>query len=421
MALLAPSIAIVIALGLLFALLYKRVNLGITLNATALLLAALAVDWVDIPDMIYATTVDPLTISVVLATFIIMLLSQLYKETGLVNRLSDSVSKLVNNPKIVLAVIPAIIGLLPVAGGALTSAPLVDLEAEKLGIKTEKKAYINLWFRHTVFPVYPLSQPLIVTAAITGVALPLIILRQIPVVMTMIVVGSIIGFWGVPNVRESKTRQEMSSNFNRFIIAFLPIMSAIVLNIVLNVTVPGIGAQGFDILISVTTGLFVLLLICRSDFKVFVRPAKNWSIYGITLAAYGAFLLRATVTKGGISGALQAFVSNGSIDMVILLILIPAVLGFLTGSPLGGAIIGVSILTGLVTFSPKVAGLIYISAYLGYTVHRRLFRMPFRQNVQICSPIHPGGVSSSHSSVFHVLKLTCNLPRNVTLPPGVPR
>ncbi len=126
MALLAPSIAIVISLGLLFALLYKRVNLGITLNATALLLAVLAVDWDKIPDMIYATTVDPLTISVVLATFIIMLLSQLYKETGLVNRLSDSVSKLINNPKIVLAVIPAIIGLLPVAGGALTSAPLVD-------------------------------------------------------------------------------------------------------------------------------------------------------------------------------------------------------------------------------------------------------------------------------------------------------
>lgn len=343
-------------------------NLGITLNATALLLAFLAVDWDKIPNVIYAATSDQLTISVVVATFVIMLISQLYKETGLVNRLSDSVSKLVNNPKIVMAVIPAIIGLLPVAGGALTSAPLVDLEAEKLGIKTEKKAYINLWFRHTVFPVYPLSQPLIVTAAITGVALPLIILRQVPVVVTMIIIGFAVGFWGVRNKKDSNVTRGAKSNFRRFLIAFLPILSAIVLDIILNATVPGIGSEGFDVLISVAAGLFILLLICRSDFKIFTKPLKNWSIYGITLAAYGAFLLRATVAAAGISGVLQTFLSSGSIDIAILLILIPAVLGFLTGSPLGGATIGVSILAGALTFSPKVAALIYISAYLGYTV-----------------------------------------------------
>ena len=368
MALLAPSIAIVVSHCLLFLLLYKRINLGITLNATALFLAFLAVDWDKIPTVVYEASRDPLTISVVVATFIIMLISQLYKETGLVNRLSGSVSKLVNNPKIVMAVIPAIIGLLPVAGGALTSAPLVDLEAEKLGIKTEKKAYINLWFRHTVFPVYPLSQPLIVTAAITGVALPLIILRQIPVVVTMIIIGFIIGFWGIRNKKESNPTRGTRSNFNRFLIAFLPILGAIVFDIILNATVPGIGSDGFDVLVSVTIGLLILLLICRSDFKVFPKPLKNLSIYGITLAAYGAFLLRASFAAAGVSGVLQTFLSNRSIDIVILLILIPAVLGFLTGSPLGGATIGVSILAGILTFTPRIAALIYISAYLGYTV-----------------------------------------------------
>jgi len=384
-ALLAPSIAIVASLCLLFILLYKRVNLGITLNATALLLAFLAVGWDKIPNVVYEATSDPLTISVVAATFVIMLISQLYKETGLVNRLSDSVSKLVNNPKIVMAVIPAIIGLLPVAGGALTSAPLVDIEAEKLGIKTEKKAYINLWFRHTVFPVYPLSQPLIVTAAITGVALPLIILRQIPVVATMIILGFLVGFWGIRNKKEPKATQGARSNFNKFLIAFLPILGAIALDIVLNALVPGIGSEGFDVLLSVTIGLLILLFICRSDFKVFTKPLKNWSIYGITLAAYGAFLLRATFAAAGISGVLQTFLSTNSIDIVILLILIPAVLGFLTGSPLGGATIGVSILAGILTFSPKVAALIYISAYLGYTVSPTHLCLQFTAEYFACS------------------------------------
>ena len=97
-------------------MLYKRVNLGITLNATAILLALLALDWGNIPKIAYAT-VDPATadgllvISVILATFGIMWLSQLYKETGEITKLSESLSKLVRNPKIVLSTLPAIIGL----------------------------------------------------------------------------------------------------------------------------------------------------------------------------------------------------------------------------------------------------------------------------------------------------------------------
>ncbi|MEM2946890.1 MAG: hypothetical protein QXN96_01475, partial [Candidatus Bathyarchaeia archaeon] len=98
-------------------MLYKRVNLGITLNATAALLALLSLDWWSIPGIVFAT-VNPLksegvlAISVILATFGIMWLSQLYKETGEIARLSESLSRLVKNPKIVLGVLPAVIGFL---------------------------------------------------------------------------------------------------------------------------------------------------------------------------------------------------------------------------------------------------------------------------------------------------------------------
>ncbi|MEM3640946.1 MAG: DUF401 family protein [Candidatus Bathyarchaeia archaeon] len=176
MGLLDPLTAVVVSFCFLGVLLYRRVNLGIALNATAILLALLSLDWWGIPNIAYLT-VDPLrsegllAISVILATFGIMWLSQLYKETGEIAKLSGSLSRLVKNPKIVLSVLPAVIGFLQVSGGALMSAPIVDSEAEKLKLKAERKAYVNLWFRHTIFPVYPLSQVLIVTSALTGVAL----------------------------------------------------------------------------------------------------------------------------------------------------------------------------------------------------------------------------------------------------------
>jgi hypothetical protein len=366
-----PTISIIIALGFLVVLLYKRVNLGIILNATSLLLALLAVDWIRIPAIIYETSVDSLTISVVLATFGIMLLSQLYKETGIVNNLSESIGRLIRNPKIVLSLLPAAIGLLPVAGGALMSAPLVDLEADKLNLRPNRKAYINLWFRHTVFPVYPLSPPIITTALLTGVAIPLIILREIPVAIVMIIVGYIIGFWRVPNVKNKEgtnKKDNPSSDFKHFLIAFSPILATIIVAISLDSVSPGLSKLGFDVVIAVLLGLVVMIAISRPSFAVFARPFKSWGIYGITLAAFGAFLLRKTMETPEISQVFATLVTNGSVNNILLLTAVPAVLGLLTGSPAGGVAISIPILSGIFAFTPKVAALIYISAYLGYTI-----------------------------------------------------
>ena len=376
MGFLEPLTAIIVSFCFLGALLYKRVNLGITLNATALLLALLALNWQEIPTIILATTdyqtVDGrLAISVVLATFGIMLLSQLYKETRFINRLSESLSRIIKNPKAVLSVLPAVIGFLPVAGGALMSAPLVDSEAEKLKLKPEKKAYINLWFRHTIFPVYPISLVLIMTAALTGITVPAIIARQIPVVLVMIVVGYVIGFWKVsnPKNKETSTKESTNSSVKTFLIAFSPILATIIAAVGVELVGFDLSQQGFDVLIATIVGIIVLTVISKLNFQVFAKPFKSWGIYGITLAAYGAFLLRNVMKAAGISAIFKTFVANGSLGILLLLTVIPALLGFLTGSPTGGISISVPILLDVLSsFSAKTAALLYMSVYMGYVI-----------------------------------------------------
>jgi len=373
---LEPLTAIIVSFCFLGALLYKRVNLGITLNATALLLALLALNWQEIPTIILATTdyqtVDGrLAISVVLATFGIMLLSQLYKETRFINRLSESLSRIIKNPKAVLSVLPAVIGFLPVAGGALMSAPLVDSEAEKLKLKPEKKAYINLWFRHTIFPVYPISLVLIMTAALTGITVPAIIARQIPVVLVMIVIGYVIGFWKVsnPKNKETSTKESTNSSVKTFLIAFSPILATIIAAVGVELVGFDLSQQGFDVLIATIVGIIVLTVISKLNFQVFAKPFKSWGIYGITLAAYGAFLLRNVMKAAGISAIFKTFVANGSLGILLLLTVIPALLGFLTGSPTGGISISVPILLDVLSsFSAKTAALLYMSVYMGYVI-----------------------------------------------------
>lgn len=366
-----PPIAIVVSLCFLILLLYRRVNLGITLNATALILALLALPWQDIPNVVFKTTVDLLTISVVLATFAIMWLSQLYKETGVINRLSESLSRIIKNPKIVLIVLPAVIGFLPVAGGALMSAPLVDSEAEKLKLKPDRKAYVNLWFRHTIFPVYPLSQVLIVAALLAGTTVPTMILRQIPVVAVMVIVGHIIGFWKISNPETEKnqqTKKELNTDLRNFLNAFFPILISIIVVIVLSLIGLHLSELGVDVLIATFVGLAALVVISKPSRQLFTKPLRSWGIYGITLAAYGAFLLGNVMKETGISDMLGTFVANGSVDSTVILIVVPAALGVLTASALGGVSISIPLLGGFMTLTPAMASLIYLSAYLGYVV-----------------------------------------------------
>jgi len=367
-----PSAAFIISLCFLLAMLYKRVNLGVTLNASALLLALLSLDWQSIPTVVYQTTVDTLTIAVVLATFGIMLLSQLYKETGVINKLSASASRIIKNSKIVLSVLPAIVGLLPVAGGALMSAPLVDSEAEKLGLKPEKKAYVNVWFRHTIFPVYPLSQVLIVTSALTGIAIPLIIVRQVPVVAVMVIVGYVIGFWKVSHLENrtlnSSDDSRLGQDVKRFLIAFSPILSTIVAVVGVDAVNSNLASSGLDVSVAALTGILMLIVISKPNIRLLAKPFRKREVYGVTAAAYGAFLLRKIAIEAGISEIFKTLAVNGSIDVILLLTVIPALLGFITGSPSGGVAISVPILAGILTFSPSTAALIYMSAYLGYLI-----------------------------------------------------
>jgi len=366
-----PLVAVIIAFCFLGIMLYRRVNLGITLNATAIILALLALSWQDIPRIIYETSVSLLTIAIVVATFGIMWLSELYKETGFIGKLSDSLGKIIKKPKIVLSVLPAVIGFLPVAGGALMSAPLVESEGEKLKLKTENKTYVNLWFRHTIFPVYPLSQVLILTAALAGTTVPDIILRQIPVVIVMILVGYFVGFWKTPNPKNEenpKTYSSLNSNLKTFLITFFPILTTIIVAISLELVGFELSKLGFDVLVATFVGIIVLIVISKLNFQTFTKPLKNWGIYGVTLAAYGAFFLGNVMKAVEISKFFETLVSSGTVDSVVLLTVVPGVLGILTASALGGVSISIPILSGFFALSSKTASLIYMSSYLGYVI-----------------------------------------------------
>ncbi|MCK5632038.1 DUF401 family protein [Candidatus Bathyarchaeota archaeon] len=363
MALLDPMIALGISFIVLAVMLYKRIAIGVALTTAALVLSLLSLDLLnetstsDVLGVIYDTTRSPVTLSLVSVTVGIMLLSLLYRETRLLDKLSQSFSGLVGNPRLTVSTLPAIIGLLAVPGGALMSAPLLEEEAEKLGWKSEVKAYVNVWFRHVIFPIYPMSQVLILTAALTRISITSIILRQIPIVAAMIVIGYLVALRNPPIQSEEKLeRTRTYSNLKSFLASFSPIMLMILIVVVFRV----------DVAVAAFIGIVFLLLITRPSTEVLWRSVSNKGVYTIALAAYGAMLLRNATIASGASDILGQTIAAGNVDSAVLLSTVPAALSFLIGSPAGGIAVSVPIIAGTLSFSAGAASLLYISAYLGY-------------------------------------------------------
>jgi len=77
-------------------------------------------------------------------------------EMGLNDMVSWVTSRM--HTRLSMAVLPAIIGFLPMPGGALFSAPLVDDCDSAQSVSAHRKTAINYWFRHVWefwWPIYP--------------------------------------------------------------------------------------------------------------------------------------------------------------------------------------------------------------------------------------------------------------------------
>jgi integral membrane protein (TIGR00529 family) len=353
-----PLLVLAVSIVLFVVLLYRRVGLGISLTLTAFQMSFLSLGIYETGTVLYETCIDPVTLTLVFASFLVMFLSQLYKETGLVNVLTRSLGGFIKNSKVIVSLLPAIIGLMPVAGGALMSAPMVEAEADKLGLNEPKKTYVNVWFRHVILPVYPISPFLILTAILTETTIISLIARQSLIAIGMIAIGYFIGLRKTKNTKQNDSEKKLNqkANLKELVYSFSPIIVTILLAALLIV----------DIAVATLVGVIILLIITRTKTAVFPKILKNRALWEVTLAAFGAILLRNATLVSGASEILGNTLASSNLSGVVLLATVPAILGFVLSSPSGAIALSVPILVETVAFIPRTASLLYVSAFLGY-------------------------------------------------------
>ena len=143
-----------------------KINLGIALGLGGPLLALwTGIGYEQVPAVLADAIAAPLTLRLALLVLLIMILSRLMQLSGRLQRIVDSFNLLVQSPGAVAAVMPALIGLLPMPGGALFSAPMVEAANPQWRRQKDQAsmlATINYWFRHHGeywWPLYPGGDP----------------------------------------------------------------------------------------------------------------------------------------------------------------------------------------------------------------------------------------------------------------------
>jgi hypothetical protein len=136
-----------------------------------------------------STSADTLLLAVVI--ILILVLSGFLKETGQLERIVTSFHAISSDARLTMAALPALIGLLPMPGGALFSAPMVESASAANNIKPELKVAVNYWFRHIWEYWWPLYPGIILSISLFGLDASKLMAANIPLTVGAVIAGII--------------------------------------------------------------------------------------------------------------------------------------------------------------------------------------------------------------------------------------
>jgi integral membrane protein (TIGR00529 family) len=304
-------LSFIIIIGIVMAL--SKYELGIILTIGAVGFALLA--GVNIIQSLINVLTDPSILSLIIIMILIPILGGIMEESGL---MIEMIQKMRISRKSSLMMIPALFGLLPVPGGALMSAPIVQqIDTEE---DPNKKVAINVWYRHMLIMIYPLSSSLIIASILTDINLYILVLGLLPGLIVMWLIGYIILVKNVSPFPEQGERDLKRAFHNVLPLLFAPIIDFIGRTF-FDIPVPELFLLGGLVL-----SIWLALRFGKMKFSIIKLISKKMRIWRFPLIIFAMFMF------------LEIFILSGapeeiaSIDLsVFFFIIIGFFLGFATG------------------------------------------------------------------------------------------
>ncbi len=261
------------------------------------------------------------TLNLVGILVLVLYLGHFLQTGGHFRQMVEALKNLVGDPRLILAIPSAFIGLLPMMAGAMMGAPIVEEAARRWNLTAAWKTFFNYWFRHIWEYSWPMYVNLILAAAIIQVPIKKICLHQFPFTVLAATAGLVVLFRHVPFLpRENNNGKSWRDYFNVFF-SIWPIFLTILL----------IFAFRLNMLLALAISSLLTQVFSRMNIKERLDVViKSVSPKIILLTASLMVFKRILEVSGALDSVVRIFPPHG-LSAYILLFAAPFFVGLLTG------------------------------------------------------------------------------------------
>ena len=313
-----------------------------------------------------STLLAPRTLKLIVGVVCLSILARLMSDSNMMLNMVGFLQKLIRNQRITLGLIPAIIGLLPVFGGAHMSAPLVKEASQKFEVDSSRMVAVNLIFRHLVYFIFPLYPSLIMVQDMTGISLYTIIKYNfLPFLMMLIGSYFVILKPMQINSHVSCSKEHVGFKDAALLLYYVsPILLVVALTIVMdNLVVAALASILWVLFLNTHNEISKLYSYIRNS----IIPAINWEL---ALIIYGALLFQNFVIKIGAVEQIALYFDKWQIPLILVALILPFLVGMMTGATIGALGITIPIFLPFIGLDSGalLVSIIFMMTLCGYLI-----------------------------------------------------
>ena len=377
-------IGVIVAFVVIIILIRRKFNFGLSLLLGSIIVGIFSLETIELIDIPKAFIVGSFysfenqqinleTIELAILMILIYILAKCMQETGAITKLIDSLRSFFSKGGI-LGVIPAIYGLMPVPGGALFSAPLIDKEGKNYDLNQNQKNFLNVWFRHIWFPIYPISSAMILVCSedFSNINIYSLVLANIPSFIAFILIGLIfLKLFIRKNVPEIATKNRNYSGLVYLLPPIIPIIFYVAVGLVIGFS----NIQDYQksiFIIGVLVSIISLYYMTKMNWKEYGSTIKKSISLNLALAIFGIMIFREMFLVSEANILIADIMSSYSFPALLIIILIPMFLGLVTGYNLGAIALSYFLVAPFFSLTGiNIVGLtsiIFMSSLAGYLI-----------------------------------------------------
>lgn len=354
-----------------------RAPISAAIGAGAVLIGILfSMPVLQIGDAFLDSVINFHTVNFLVVVYLIRLLSLIMGEVGALKRFSSGAEYLLRGSRIGLVSAPVFVGLLPMPGGALLTAPMVAEQAKPHNISPDLLTFLNYWFRHIWEYFWPLYPPIILGMAILDIEYRHFPLNQSFMTLAAVSVGMVVLFTFVKRRRErpARVKGRSSSALADILYGTFPVMGIMLLlaalitvqHVVPEQSPVGIIAARFPLsafmLVVVVAAWFIYRLSFKKAGKLLLK-ALDWRVLTLLVAVmfFREIFSRSTAVTD-LAGVIQ---QASAAVLPVLVIVLPFSVGLLVG--LNQAYVGVTfpLLAPFIASDPGLIMLAFVFGFMG--------------------------------------------------------